>query len=79
MVLDNSILENFYQFNTPGLSNRQNLALKTMWIAVMSYIWTQRKRNIVEFKNALSDGEEIFSVAQMNMYEYESLILIKKN
>jgi len=50
-----------------------------MWIAVMSYIWTQRKRNIVEFKNALSDGEEIFSVAQMNMYEYESLILIKKN
>jgi len=58
--------ENFQQFHLIEFNYKGNIIWKGVWMAIMLSIW--KHRNNLVFRNAKSDAEEIFSIAQLRAW-----------
>ena len=65
-VQHNDIKHHFENFHLVFLSSNQNKVWKGMWVTIVRCIWEQR--NLVVFKQGVSDAEEIFHSAQLSSW-----------
>lgn len=65
------VVNHFQSFHVMNFNKKSSVVWKGVWIAIVWEIWKQRDE--VVFNNALVDGVEIFSLAQLKGWQWAKL------